>query len=257
MAGEKEETFANWIKDLINTDNCVFYYGTSNDDKQLIVDAFNCFKPNSNPNLFPDLLIDDGFIEHFEITSSKETRKGSSHQKDFHKFKMGYEKELKKLAESEGDGEIKNQFVHKGHSYENLVHSIDRNLNHHLESLQKYSGNKTKKMFLMCYSDRTIHTVCEYPDEEKIKDNPAIKELYNQERHYYDYLLSRDKDMLTKLYEYRDNIDYIIFANWVCVEIIKVSSIPDIVKKIQLKYSFHSVYFADVFYDSKISVIDN
>ena len=35
-------------------------------------------QPNKNDNDFPDFVFDGGGIEHFQLTSSKETRKGSS-----------------------------------------------------------------------------------------------------------------------------------------------------------------------------------
>ena len=39
-------------------------------------------KPNIDSNTFPDFVIDGGGIEHFKITSSKETKKGANFKKE-------------------------------------------------------------------------------------------------------------------------------------------------------------------------------
>ncbi|UHP11155.1 hypothetical protein LAX80_005075 [Listeria marthii] len=38
--------------------------------------------PNNKSSDFPDFIFEKGFIEHFQVTSSKETRKGAEHIKD-------------------------------------------------------------------------------------------------------------------------------------------------------------------------------
>lgn len=37
-------------------------------------------RPNHNINDFPDFIFDDGFIEHFQVTSANESRKGDKHR---------------------------------------------------------------------------------------------------------------------------------------------------------------------------------
>lgn len=39
-------------------------------------------KPNQNSNEFPDFIFEDGFIEHFAVTSSSEGRKGAKQNKN-------------------------------------------------------------------------------------------------------------------------------------------------------------------------------
>lgn len=39
-------------------------------------------KPNQNSNEFPDFIFEDGFIEHFAVTSSSEGRKGQNKNKN-------------------------------------------------------------------------------------------------------------------------------------------------------------------------------
>ena len=33
--------------------------------------------PNTKPSQFPDFIFENGFIEHFQVTSAKETKKGA------------------------------------------------------------------------------------------------------------------------------------------------------------------------------------
>ncbi len=37
-------------------------------------------KPNHDVSKFPDFIFDEGFIEHFQVTSAKETKSGDEHR---------------------------------------------------------------------------------------------------------------------------------------------------------------------------------
>ena len=45
-------------------------------------------KPNPQSSLFPDFIFDGGFIEHFEITAAKETKKGSELRRESSEFEQ-------------------------------------------------------------------------------------------------------------------------------------------------------------------------
>ena len=54
--------------------------------------------------------------------------------------------------------------------------------------------------------------------------------------HCLNYQLSKDKNMLKYIYDYKNNIDYIIMNYHEYCEIIKVASIPSIVKYMPYDY---------------------
>ena len=251
--GEKEHSAAQTVCNYINENKYVFYYGMNEEDKIHISNLFNSFVDNPESSCFPDLLINNGFIEHFEITSSKETKKkGSLHRKNFSAFKESYNEKVKKLQLETEDDIVTDEFVLWEHSYDNLILSFNKNFTKHIKSYKAYSGNAENKLFLICYDEQTVHTICEYPDKDLIQKNPHVKEIYNQEKYFYDYLLSRDTEMLSYIFNYKDNLDYICFLNSICCEVIKVESIPDIINNLQLKYLFHPAHVTTVFYDKKI-----
>ena len=47
-------------------------------DQCIVQKAFDEATANPNQSEFPDYIFDDGFIEHFQVTSSHENRKGST-----------------------------------------------------------------------------------------------------------------------------------------------------------------------------------
>ena len=57
------------------------FFGMFEEDDKIIVQALRKAKPNINLNDFPDFVFEKGFIEHFQISSSKVTRKGAEHIK--------------------------------------------------------------------------------------------------------------------------------------------------------------------------------
>jgi hypothetical protein len=168
--GEKEHSAAQTVCDCINKNKWVFYYGMNEEDKIHISNLFNSFVDNPESSRFPDLLINNGFIEHFEITSSKETKKkGSLYQRDFSACKKSHNEKVKKIQPDIEDDAVISEFVHKEHSYDNLILSFNKNFTKHIESYKAYSGNAENKLFLICYNEWTIHTICEYPDKDLLQ----------------------------------------------------------------------------------------
>lgn len=212
-------------------------YGMVFDD---IVEIFKAIKEaKENPNLseFPDFIFEDGFIEHFEITSSNENRKGSAKKIDQHIFNKEVDlkvKEFNKNCEDMFVGERRSESWFRKdvpHSYENLEKSFKRTLINHMQSSEKYSGIKNKKIYMIEYPDFGIEMI------EDIDSNP---EYFNKvklaPKHCHNYRLSKDKNMLKYLYKYKEEVDYIIMNYHEFFEIIKVKNIPQILKEIPYEY---------------------
>ena len=117
---------------------------------------------NSESSLFPDFLFDGGFIEHFQVSAANENKKGSKHNiavNDFErKSKETFEQEKNKFLQSPprknpviGTYDLKvtkHEMVCPAYNYESFVKSFKRNFEKHINSLQKYTGDKTNGIFL-------------------------------------------------------------------------------------------------------------
>ena len=224
------------IRDYIQSRRDSFH-GVVFEDIAEVFQALNKSEENTKPSEFPDFVCENGFIEHFEITSSNETRKGSTKKIDqflFNKDIIPKIEEFNRSCDNMEVGETRSESWSKkdvSHSYENLTKSFKNNLTKHIGSADNYSGKKDLKIYLVEYGDFGIE-MC-----EDIGSNP---EYYARNKrkpdHCWNYRLSRDKNMLRYIYDYKDDIDYIIMNYHDYCEIVKVSSIPLIIKCLPYDY---------------------
>ncbi|MBQ8451660.1 MAG: hypothetical protein IJ538_02665 [Clostridia bacterium] len=205
--------------------------------KEIFVALLNA-KSNPEPNKFPDFLLDNGFIEHFQVTSSIENKSGSKKAEFEATFKREIKSEQeefrKRCEENAVPGQSDSISWRRNdvkHSYENFQKSLATNIKNHLESLDKFEGEKKLKIFLIEYSDFGLEMM------EKLPDNLLF--LGVQPEHLWKYRLSKDKKILKYLYEFKDKIDYIIFEDNEDCEILKLSNIPNIISNI--KYYFQII----------------
>ena len=102
-------------------------------------------RQNENHNDFPDFFFDGGIIEHFEVTASDETRKGSQYKIDDAYCQRENDKHFKQLDKEfiespHHPGTTRTETVEDTHecfSYESFIKSFKRNVEHHLDSLKK------------------------------------------------------------------------------------------------------------------------
>lgn len=216
-------------------------YGLTQDDIFEVANAIRKAKGNPNPSKFPDFVFENGFIEHFQITASKQSKKGSAEDADKEKFKREMQAEIdefyKYCSENPVFNEVRSkQWIRKDlpeYSYKNLVDSFKTNFEKHIESLQKYKGCKDISIFLIQNSEDNIE-MCENIGKntrEEIRCDYKI-----QQEHFFRYRLSRDKSMLKYLYTFKDKIDYVIYFYEENFEIIKVENIPELYKYIPNEY---------------------
>ena len=71
--GEQELYCLNFIKEHLESDS--MFYGMSKEDCDRIEKMILSAVPNPRSSEFPDFICDGGFIEHFQISSGKTTRK--------------------------------------------------------------------------------------------------------------------------------------------------------------------------------------
>lgn len=231
-----EEFKNNYFKYINNKGN---FYGFDNDDFVEILNAIRTAKENTNLSEFPDFLLEDGFIEHFQITASRENRKGSAEKIDVSIFKKKINNEVNEFYkycnetpsfESRSKEWIRTNLPE--YSYKNLVFSFKSNFEKHLRSLEKYIGEKDLSIFLIENDEVNLEMY-----ENSYKDMKELRCDYPKRQEYFTrYMLSRDKDMLNYIYNFKDKIKYIIYFYEENFEVIKVENIPELFKYLRNEY---------------------
>ena len=232
-----EEFKNNYFKYINNKGN---FYGFDNDDFVEILNAIRTAKENTNLSEFPDFLLEDGYIEHFQITASRENRKGSAEKIDVSIFKKKINNEVNEFYKYCNEKPSYNQVRSKRwirnnlpeYSYENLVFSFKSNFEKHLKSLEKYKGEKDLSIFLIENEEVNLEMY-----ENSYKDMENLRCDYPQrQEHVIRYMLSRDKNMLNYIYNFKDKIKYIIYFYEENFEVIKVENIPELFKDLRNEY---------------------
>ena len=192
--------------------------------------------PNGKPNEFPDFIFDGGFIEHFQVTSAKETKKGDRHRISESIFEKESQNEFEKkkqefLFSKPIPGTLSSQRLEMDspeYGYDYFVESFKRNFEHHIGSLDKYDGDKSVGVFMLEHTGARI----------TVLRNGSPAKLYK---------IEYDIDLLSYLYGFRDKLKYLI-CFWgdtvgdsnggMSCEIIEISKIPEILKNAPQDVSF-------------------
>lgn len=93
LRGEKEKKCLNDVRKILRTKPCFLCV-----DEDILKDIMTA-KANEQENNFPDFVLENGFIEHFAVTTAKETAKGSSYRQKESDYQRTTEKECKELQE--------------------------------------------------------------------------------------------------------------------------------------------------------------
>ena len=232
---DKELECMNQIKLMLTS--CDNFFGISRKDEEYIQDLISAAERNVQPSKFPDFISKVGILEHYSITSSEEKirkGKGSKHQEELSLYKKRVNNALQK-DEKNGFLSLSHKFC--VHSYSNLVSSIKKNTEKHIQSLERYTGSKKTVIFIIEYSDFALEMF-----EEKWNKFDKIKYGdYPRNEIISDYRLSRDKKTLSYFYDnYLEKIDYIIFKNSLGVEFIKLSNIPAMISVLSFDFMISS-----------------
>lgn len=157
MRGEKKQRCLNIVRNNCSSkENLKKYFGLFQWDIVEIDNILKSAKPNDKPSDFPDFVFENGFIEHFQITSSKTNKKGAKQLKDISLLKNKVEKVTKRLKEEWNDNLNCNKIhsehwtmKYSKHSYKYLCDSFKQNWQKHMESYNKYTGNKDIGIFMI------------------------------------------------------------------------------------------------------------
>ena len=243
--GEIEKKCFDYVKQELLTRNSICY-ACSVENEEIIKNAYNTAIPNPVWNKFPDFLFDNGFIEHFEVTSSHSNRNGSTMRRELDKLNEDISSKEKAMMSEmnetpcyEGKTITANSW-HSKHTYEDFCLSFKKSFEKHIDKFNKFSGNKEISIFMIQYNDSALVM---NNDLSYLKTGIIYGDLI-QEKNYNGYRLTHDGNMLEYIYQFKDKIHYVAFYNNDCFhgklcEIICVENIPEILKIVKGKYHFH------------------
>ena len=193
-------------------------------------------RANPNANDFPDFIFDGGFIEHFQVTSAKETTKGDKHRITESKFEQNSRAEFDRIKQEFLNSEpcpgslTTNvlEMENPEYGYEYFISSFKRNFENHIMSLDKYYGDSSISIFLVEHIGAriTVH---------------RNRELYKF------YKIEYDKDLLSYLCGFKNKLKYLIYFGGdtqgdlngeLSCEIIEMSKVPELLKKVPQDISF-------------------
>lgn len=240
-------------------------FGLSQKDRIEITDSLRKAKANESASNFPDFIFENGFIEHFQITSSKETKKGSAQaiaENDFNRRAERTESEFQENCNNNPDFDnirtISTTMEVPKHESDYLHSSFKRNFEKHIESLGKYDGSTQIGIFMIENFEFAVHMMENIG--EGLKENVSYGDLWRPQK-FRCYRLSRDRAILQYLYDFRDKVKYIIYVyndfehrkgatgfesfyidNISKIEIIKTENIPYILKLLPWEFIISPVH---------------
>ena len=243
MRGEAEKECFELVKQKYNE---ILFFGTSVEDEELIQKALQEAKENPNPSRFPDFIFDNGFIEHFSVTSSFQNKHGSTMkrenaeiEREFNQLASAYVNSLPKDNPTVYSVETPICF-HETHSYENFVKSFKCNFEDHIENSKNYTGSKEHSIFMIEYSDSALRMSKRLPKD--LKHEVSYGDLLSKEKPTYK--LSRDIELLKFLHDKCTSVEYVFFVNRdnfsrVVIECFKTQNALEVVKLLGNGYDFH------------------
>ncbi|MBS6070229.1 MAG: hypothetical protein KIB10_12560 [Enterococcus avium] len=206
MRGDKEkECLCLLQKSLESIEEKVNFYGCSNDEVGKIKLAILEAVENPDTNAFPDFVFEGGFIEHFQITSAKETKKGSHHKKKNAELDRDFDAKMKEQLENlitnrEGT-KLTETHEQTGHKHSYLLKSLSQNCTSHLNSLETSNLKNIKFSFFMIqYTDGLLEV--KNIDEEDLKHRLDYTPFYPH----------LDKQVLKLIQGLSNRISHVIFV---------------------------------------------
>lgn len=224
----------------INGNCSKIYFGLIEEDRKEIQKNLRSAKPNESASEFPDFLFAEGFIEHFQVTSSKTSRKGAEHAKKEGEFYSKIRRETEILKQEWNNAPRTEETFCKQwemnnpeHSHEYLVRSFENTWNHHMESYNKYEGEKKIGIFMIEYPEIALSMY------ENVYDgwiSGMSQGDMREPENFKGYRLSRDKELLKFMYGYKEQIKYAIFVSYYDIEIICLNNIPYLLELMPWEY---------------------
>lgn len=224
--GKTEESCLNRVKEyyLLNE---TYYSGITKEEKKSLITLIKTAKDTDDKTTtFPDFIGENGWIEHFKVTSSQSSKKGYESNISRAKMKRSIEQQIdeKKQDKNRTDYPFSTSSTRKNDSLENYRKSLMISWKKHYQNYKKRQQelNDLKTGVFLIESDDVFLQVVKFKD---MRDN--IIEEYN-----IPFEIVYDKKIMDFIQQYNSDIQYVIFAGSRIVKILKTSSIPDILKNV-------------------------
>lgn len=222
MRGEQENNCLTMVKQYLDRNSVRYLCG----DPQKIIHILKSARPNPAQSNFPDFLFENGFIEHFQITASRETRKGAEHKQRQTLFRNETKQQFQRMCRELNDAPPSNTLTSEifemeapPYSYAMYEASFRKNWQHHIDSLQKYAGCRDVGIFLVEYQGPLFKTM----------QCGSFTGFYH---------LHQDARMLRYMAEYQNRISYVIFTDGQNCEVIELEYIPALLEQVPCGIQF-------------------
>lgn len=222
MRGEQESSCLTRVKQQLDLGSVHYFCG----EPQRIIRVLKSAEPNPVQSDFPDFLFENGFIEHFQISASKETRKGAEHRQRQALFCKEAEQRFQRMCSELNNAPPANSLARETfeieappYSYEMYAASFQKNWQHHIDSLQKYVGCRDVGVFLIEYQ------------------GPLFMVLQCG-RFTGFYHLHQDAQILQYMATYKDKLSHVIFTDGQNCEAIELEHIPVLLQQVPSDIQF-------------------
>jgi len=225
MSRDNEQCCLTCVRKTIQSDRDL---GLTDDEVREVAALVEQAEPNPDANKFPDFISPAGFIEHFQITSSNDNRKGSTHERGQAEFHREWGRKEAEFMESVSviPGEVESlQEVrpYPEHSYKNLVTSFQKHWVDHIDSLRSSDWRGKTGAFMVQYTDWAL--------EQSLYDSSYLNRTPTSHvsEYYPDFHLDKDRALLNFILGYVEEVRYVFYVGLCTTEIISVKSIPEVV----------------------------
>ena len=195
MSKDDEAIMSNFTDLITSRASLLTCYEMDSEQVSAFIERVISVERNVPSNAFPDFVGELMDVEVFNISSSKETGKGSLFFKEKCAFDKRKSEVLMRSVDSE-DNKKGKSFVgtleYTDHSYEFYISSLQRNIKNHKESLIKNNLNGKKCTFIANYTQ----TVLSYVDENGVEqwyklgvDSRALRIILNELKGLVDYFI--------------------------------------------------------------------
>ncbi len=169
MANDDEYIMSSF-KDFVSTRaKLITYYEMDAEQISEFNKRILCVKRNPKPKVFPDFLGDYMDVEVFNVTSSVENDDiGAVFSIENNALKKRMKNALKLSNDPEENKKGKSfaeNMEYTGHSYENWLFSLERNIKKHKESRLEYDPQEKETAFLAHYTQKVLS----YKDEKGVE----------------------------------------------------------------------------------------
>lgn len=218
MARQNEIKCLEALKNAFLCETRISIY--SNCESTAILNYIFTALPNDKENDFPDFIFDGGGIEHFQLTTSIEGKKGAKFKIEENANKEVRERHRSMVSEAFASLEFvpgtittdSYEEIYESFSYDDFLHSLEKNIKKHVISLHRLQYEKKIVVFLM-----------EQQTPRLWLDEGVIPIKF--------YELHNDKKALEIIEANCKDVNYLVYFVCDSIEIIEIAKVKDLIKK--------------------------